>query len=114
MKKIRPDTPRESDIQRAIMDYLAARGFCVFRRNVMGIVPMKRGGVVRVGQKGMADLWGWQRVAGRHIEVEVKRPGRTVTLHQSAWLVNALAEGAIAFVARSVEECETRLREFGF
>jgi len=114
MSKLKLKGPRESDIQRAIMDYLAARGFRVFRRNVMGIVPMKKGGVVRVGVKGQADLYGWFRYNGIHIEVEVKRPGGTLTPEQGAWLDNARADGAVAFVVDSVEECERQLKRFGF
>ena len=104
---------RESDIQRAVMDYLAVRGFRIFRRNVMGIVPMKKGGVIRVGVRGQADLQGWQIRTGRAIEVEIKRPGGILTLFQRAWLANALMDGVIAFVAHSVKECGERLKEFG-
>ena len=114
MSKVTPKTPRESDIQRAVMDYLAARGFRIFRRNVMGIVPMQKGGVVRVGQKGMADLYGWFRGNGIHIEVEVKRPDTAVSPEQAAWLGAALVDNAIAFATHSVEECERQLRMFGF
>ena len=114
MMKIKLGTPRESDIQRAIMDYLAVRGFRVFRRNVMGIVPMKKGGAIRVGTKGMSDLYGWYRMNGIHIEVEVKRPGKKLTLDQAAWLESAAGNGAVAFKADSVEDCERQLKAFGF
>lgn len=113
MKRRPPNAPRESDIQRAVMDYLAVRGFRVFRRNVMGIVPMRKGGAVRVGIKGMSDLYGWYRLTGRHIEVEVKRPENPLTTFQTSWLMNARTDGVIAFAVHSVEECAERLREFG-
>lgn len=105
--------PREADIQRAIADFLSLRGFRVFRRNVMGIVPMPKGGVVRVGVRGQSDLFGWLRGTGRALEVEVKRPGKSPNPFQRAWLANAKADGVIAFVAHSVEECAERLKEFG-
>ena len=106
--------PRESDIQRAVMDYLSARGFRMFRRNVMGIVPMKKGGVVRVGLKGMSDLYGWYSGNGIHIEVEVKKPGGVLTPEQAAWLKNAKADGVVAFMTDSVADCERQLKSFGF
>ena len=110
--------PREADILRAVMDYLVARRFRVFRRNVMGIVPMKKGGAVRVGEIGMSDLYGWHRGNGIHIEVEIKRPGaRTDPVRearQMAWLANAKADGAVAFMTDSVADCEQQLKQFGF
>ena len=106
----------ETDVRKAVMDLLAARGFRVFRRNVMGVVPIK-GGAIRVGQKGMADLYGWEIGTGRHIEVEVKKPGgRTnlsLALMQKAWLMGALKNGCIAFQTDSVNDCEKKLAEFG-
>jgi len=96
------------------MDYLNARGFRCFRRNVMGIVPMAKGGAIRVGVKGQADLYGWFRGNGIHIEVEVKRPGEVLTPEQTAWLTNAQRDGAVAFMADSVEACERQLKKFGF
>ena len=95
------------------MDLLAARGFRVFRRNVMGVVPMK-GGVVRVNQRGMADLWGWHIGTGRHLECEVKRPGKTPTAYQAAWLEDAWQHGALAFSCDSVESCEAELYRWGY
>jgi len=109
-----PIRASEADILRAVMDYLSARNFRVFRRNVMGIVPMAKGGAVHVGVKGQADLYGWFRYTGIHIEVEVKRPGGTLTPEQGAWLDNARADGAVAFMVDSVEECRLQLKKFGF
>jgi len=95
------------------MDYLVARGFRIFRRNVMGILPVK-GGVVRVGTKGMSDLYGWYRGNGMHVELEVKRPGGKLSPEQAAWLENARADNVVAFAVDSVEECGRQLKKFGF
>ena len=108
---------KESDILKAIMDLLAARGFRVFRRNVMGVIPVK-GGAIRLGQRGMADLYGWEIGTGRHIEVEVKKPGartdRKRALLQEIWIDRAYADGCIAFQADSVNGCEKKLADFGY
>ena len=120
MSKGKPNAPRESDIQRAIMDYLGARRFRVFRRNVGSRVDEYKGKrrFIRFSQPGASDLWGWSRDNGRHFEIEVKRPGaRTDPVRearQRAWLYNAKADGAVAFEADSVEDCERQLKEFGF
>ena len=113
MRKRAAMQPRESEIQRAIMDYLAARGFRVFRRNVMGVMPMRRGGAVWVGIRGQADLFGWHIGTGRALEVEVKRPGNPLSPFQRAWLFNAEADKVIAFMASSVEDCELALQTYG-
>lgn len=105
--------PLEADIQRAIVDYLAVRGFRVFRRNVMGLVPMVKGGAVRVGFQGQADLHGWQIGTGRAVEIEIKRPGEHPTAFQAAWIANARADNVIAFVTSSVEDCEGWLQRYG-
>lgn len=108
--------PREVDIQRAVMDYLTARGFRMFRRNtgVMRATYKGKTRIVRFSQVGAADLYGWHRGSGRHIEVEVKGPGGVLTPEQAAWLENARADGAVAFVADSLEGCERQLKTFGF
>jgi len=108
---------READTLKAIADYLRARGFRIFRRNVAGAVRMARGGVVHVGQRGQADLYGWEVGTGRHIEVEVKRPGRDTTPRlrramQDGWILAAQRDGCIAFRTDSVKDCEEWLIVF--
>ena len=51
----------------------------------------------------MADIWGWQVMTGRHIEVEVKRPGIKPTALQEQWLQQARQAGCIAFWCDSME-----------
>ena len=113
---IKPKAMKESDILKAIMGLLAARGFRVFRRNVMGVIAVK-GGAIRLGQKGMADISGWEKGTGRHVEVEVKRPGGRTNLGrarlQKAWLAGAHEDGCIAFQTDSVSDCEKKLADFG-
>ena len=106
----------ETNVRKAITDLLAARGFRMERRNIMGVVPIK-GGAIHLGKKGQADLYGWEIGTGRHIEVEVKKPGGRTNLSralmQKAWLMGALKNGCIAFQTDSVNDCEKKLADFG-
>ncbi len=105
--------PLESDIQKAVAEYLAYRGFRVYRRNVAGLLPMKKGGAMRVGETGQADLYGRQTSTGRALEVEVKRPGEHPSPAQTAWLECALEDNVIAFWCDSVKGAESCLKAFG-
>ncbi len=105
---------REQDIQRAILSLLALRGFRVFRRNVAGVMKMASGGFMKVGEKGQSDIYGWHRGTGRHIEVEVKRPGKEPNQLQRAYLDDAHMDGCIAFYADSVDMVEAELKRYGY
>jgi len=99
--------PRESDILKAVSDYLGTQGFSMFRRNTGVMMTGKR--FVRFSSPGQADLWGLDRRTGRHIEVEVKRPGQKPTAVQAAWLEAMRKAGAIAFWCDSVQTCRREL-----
>jgi hypothetical protein len=107
---------REQDVLRTVKHYLELRGFLIWRRNIGGAFRGMQ--FVRFSSPGQADLWGWERGTGKHIEVEIKRPnGRTSPqrqVQQQQWLDRAKRDGCIAFRAASVEECEERLAEFGY
>ena len=99
--------PLEKDILKAVMDYLGTQGFSMFRRNT-GVMQMGKR-FVRFSQPGQADLWGLDRRTGRHIEVEVKRPGQKPTAVQAAWLEAMRRAGAIAFWCDSIDDCRAKL-----
>lgn len=101
----------ESTITHEIIAYLAARRYLVWRRNVAGIIVMPHGGRAKIGERGQADLWGWDSDSGRHIEIEVKAPGNKPTAAQESWLSLCRAGGCIAFWADSREMCQTKLLE---
>ncbi len=112
----KPPPPTEAETLTAIRDLLAARGFRVFRRNagLMRATYKGKERVVRFSQKGMADLYGWHRRTGIHLEVEVKRKGREPDALQAGWLLSAWQDGCVAFFADSVEMAEARLDELGY
>lgn len=89
--------PRESKVQRAIVERLSRLGVRLWRRNV-GAMRDKAGNFVRFAAAGQSDLWGVDR-SGRHWEVEVKRPGNRPTAAQLVWLRDMTARGCVAFWA---------------
>lgn len=97
--------PLERDIQRSIIEYFAAvYKIELHRRNTGATVSSYKGKkrLIRFSQPGQADLWGIQPKTGRHIEIEVKRNGGTLTEAQILWLESCRNRGAIAFWAVSV------------
>lgn len=92
----------ESDIQRTILAYCAVSRIFVKRRNVAGAQQLNGGRWVRLGTKGMSDLWGILK-DGRHFECEVKAPGKKPTDDQLRWLDEVRAAGALAFWADSLD-----------
>lgn len=107
----RPDRPagivRERDILVLVRDYLTARGYVLFRRNVGAVQSGTR--YIRYSQPGQADLYGWHRDTGKHIEIEVKAPGKEPTAQQYAWLRYVRDTGAIAVWCDSLERLQMQL-----
>lgn len=63
---------------------------------------------IRFGFPGMPDVLG-QLPGGRLLAIEVKRPSGKVTDDQAAFLEKAGHYGALAFVARSVDDVLERI-----
>ena len=107
--------PRESEVQKFIIDYLTLKGHFAFRVNVQG-VPLHQGGKI-VGfrpspMKGIADILGvlgkdvrgWHK--GTFLAIEVKKDSKQKTSkEQSVFLTNVLRKGGIALVATSIDDC---------
>ena len=79
-------------------------------RALPGVVVRKRHGSAW-GTAGDPDLYGV--VNGRHFEIEVKRPGGTLTPLQEVRLREWAAAGALTGVARSVEDALQIIRGEG-
>ena len=76
-------------------------------RAIPGCVVRKRHGTAW-GVAGDPDLYG--SIGGRHFEIELKRPGEHATKLQNARLTEWRSSGALAGVARSVEDALAILR----
>jgi hypothetical protein len=99
-------SPRETDIVRACLAYLRARGVFAFRVNsgaVAGEHKGKRRFVRFNGAKGCSDILG-VLPGGRFLAVEAKRPGNRPTADQAAFLAAVSAAGGLALVVHDVAE----------
>lgn len=102
---------KESDIQRAILDYLKARGIMAWRQKSEGTFDAKRGVYRRgTGTPGLPDIGGILP-GGRCLLIEVKSDKGRVRPEQVAFLARAREAGAVAFVARSAGDVEYKLKE---
>ncbi len=100
--------PKERDISKACLQALAYRGQRLYRRNV-GARPWsddpedKRR--VMYGRAGQSDFWGILPKSGRHLEIEMKRPGGRPSPKQYAWLAEVRAAGGAAYWCDDVDDC---------
>ena len=105
-------TPREQDIQRAILQLLTLRGIPAWRANT-GAFKGTHNGVtrfVRFGTKGQADILGLLPPSGRLLALEVKRPGGKLTREQDAFLRAITRAGGIAAMVTCPQDVDTLLR----
>lgn len=100
----------EKDVQRAIIEALNYTGKCMVWRNNAGMIPVesKKYGkrMVKLGEKGQADIMGIRKPDGKFIAIEVKTPARKkyVSEYQELFLQDIRDHGGLAGVATSVEE----------
>lgn len=96
----------ETDIKRAIMDYLeleASRGKLHFWPVHLG--PVKVGGArKRNPMRGHPDIAGVLVPTGRYFGIEVKKPNERFTQEQMDWALKLQKAGALFLTATCVEE----------
>jgi len=102
-------TLRESDIQRAIMDWLTTHGVTWWRVPLAGIFHQIGGKRIlkRNPMRGHPDLAGV--IGGIYFAIEVKRPGGKLSEVQHEWARRLRAAGAVYIVATSVGDVRARL-----
>ena len=107
--KPKPFVPKESEIQKSIIQYLLMRGCKIWRQNTGG---MKQGDrFIKFGYRGISDIIGMVP-GGRFCAFEVKRPGGKPTEDQQAFIASVLATGGIAGVVTSIEDAQKLLAHF--
>jgi VRR-NUC domain-containing protein len=108
-----PRTPKEREIQKAILSFLSTVPGVVVWKTGGGMFRMEHKGkmrMVRMGHRGVSDIVGWHSRAwpyqpiARFLAIEVKRPNRYPTMEQTVFLERVRAAGGIAIVARSVAD----------
>lgn len=101
---------KESDIQRAILEWLEWNGWIAIKINNQNMISIKGRLVpckVRPGQVGVSDILAFKN--GLFAAIEVKVPGNYPTQNQKDFLAKVEQNGGIAFVARSVDDVEAKL-----
>lgn len=92
---------RESHVQRAILDYLAARRVFHYRQNT-GAFRNERGDLYWFGVKGAPDIVAVKD--GRYIGIECKAPRGRQSVHQRAFQEALEAAGGRYILARKPED----------
>lgn len=98
----------ETDIQRAILEFLQYKGIFCWRNN-SGALQDKNGRLVRFGKVGSSDIMGILP-DGKFLAIEVKGPKGKLSDHQKEFLDGISKNNGVAIVARSVEEVEQDLK----
>jgi hypothetical protein len=104
-------TPSERQIQTVILQWLLLHGIKAYRINA-GMLATGEGRakrMVRLAPAGFSDIVGVLPKTGRAVFIEVKRPKGKLTIWQEQFLREMKEQGAIAFVAYGVEDCEREL-----
>ena len=102
--------PTESQIQKAILDWLAYKNIPAWRNNTgMIILGGEKKRAIRMGVKGISDILGCLP-DGRILCVEVKTKKGKLTPEQEAFIEKINKLGGNAFVARSIKDVENQLK----
>jgi hypothetical protein len=105
--------PKESEIQRAILEYLALVKVTAWRINQAGVPLHDGSGRFRRGPtRGVSDILGIAQ-GGRFVAIEVKRRGNRATPDQILFLKRVSDAGGIAVVACSVQDVADALMKGG-
>jgi VRR-NUC domain len=100
---------KEKDIQRTILDYLAAKRIFHRKINNVGIFKQSTGSYIPSQSVGMPDIIAV--VNGRIIGIEVKRPGGPQSPGQKQFQKELETAGGLYFLVHSVEELQHKLQE---
>jgi hypothetical protein len=98
----------EKDVTKQVCDYLRVRGWSVHRCHVGVYQPISGGAPVRMGEKGMTDLFAVRPKHGAVAEffwLELKAPGNRPSPDQSLWMERQHAAGFEAVCFDSLEKC---------
>ena len=110
---LKPVKPTEAQVQDAILRYLAVERRVVWSARMNSgkgklLRPDGSQTWIRFGFAGCPDIMG-QLTDGRYLAIECKRAGGRVRPEQRAHISLATAHGAVAMIARSVDEVQAAL-----
>jgi hypothetical protein len=99
--------PREADVLASVLQALKVHPLVAhFERQNTGAFAVGEGKsrrFIRFGSPGRPDIQGHLK-GGRALYIEVKRPSGRLTQEQRDFIERARKDGALAFVARSVDD----------
>ncbi len=104
--------PSEKVIENQILHCLTLKGVFCWKVKTVGTFDQKIGrfrSPSKLYMKGVADILG-VLPGGRFLAIEVKSAKGKTSPHQDLYLHRVREEGGIAFVARSWEEVDAKLR----
>lgn len=114
--RLHPPEPTEAEIQRSVLAYLQSLGIRAWRVNSGAFKAKGRGGRERFvwcnTAKGHSDIAG-VLPGGRALYIEVKRRKGEPRPDQVEFLDMVNREGALGFIARSLEEVQAALKAEG-
>lgn len=97
---------KESDLQKAILQYLLYRGVYCWANKTQGTYdPIRKHFRTFHGLKGVSDILG-VLPTGRFLAIEVKTPIGKLTDDQERFIDRINDTGGFAFVARSIQDVE--------
>lgn len=99
---------QERDVQRAVLEYLNARGDVFCWRNNKG----SKGYVKFGGPDGASDILGYFRNTGRIVAIEIKAPGKKPRADQVAFLAAIERAGGFACWCSDVAALDATLDQF--
>ncbi len=99
---------READIQRQVLEFLAAMRIPTLRVN-SGRIWAGNGRILKFGAQGFPDLLAWPG-RGITLAIEVKCPGAELSPEQIVWAHKLRDKGIPFIVARSVEDVAARIK----
>lgn len=110
--------PREADVLRACLDWLALHKIMSWRNNTTGVYdPTRKRFRAFAGLRGVADILGCVSRShgggGRLLAVECKSATGKLSPDQESFLDAVRAAGGLAFVVRDVCELEAALAAEG-
>lgn len=98
----------ETDLVRAILEYLHLRGITAWRNNTGAYKAGKR--FIRFGYVGSGDILGVIPPTGKLLSIECKTKKNKPSHKQEEFMELVVRAGGIAFVARSIEDVQDGLR----
>ncbi len=109
MRSTKGYTIKESDIQKAILEYLQYSGYYVWKNHSTGIFNAKGGGFIPTGKPGVSDILGILP-NGRFLAIEVKKPKGRLSEHQVQFIDDINKNKGLAFVAYSIDDVQTTFK----